>query len=124
MLLSYQNKDQIWHSVDISPADTSSVNIVPDYEVTFDNNSVNFKVVASRNKENRRNIHTEDKHSVNHCQVDNSIHLPSIPLPLTDSRLPKLFSNASGTKMWHPQNRKFKLPVDDLRMNIICAHAN
>ena len=28
MLLSCQNKDQKWHSVDISPADNSSVNIV------------------------------------------------------------------------------------------------
>ena len=76
MLLSNQNKDQLWHSVDIYLADTSSVNIVPDYEGTIDNNSVHFKVVASRNKDNSRDIHTDDKNSFNHCQVDNSIHFP------------------------------------------------
>ena len=27
MLIFYQNRDQNWHSVDISPADTSSINI-------------------------------------------------------------------------------------------------
>ena len=124
MLLSYRNKDQKWHRVDIFPDDTSSVNIVPDYEGTLDNNSVHFKYVASRNKYNGRDIHTKEKNSINHCQVDNSIHFPSIPLPLPDSRLPKLFSNASGLKMWHLQDRKFKLPVAYLRMNILCAHTN
>ena len=99
MLLSYQNKDQKWHSVDISPADTSSVNIVPDYEVTFDNNSVNFKVVASRNKDNGRDIHTEDENSVNHCQVDNIIHFPSIPLLLTYSSLQLVLLIMMETKL-------------------------
>ena len=37
MLLSYQNKDQKWHSVDIYPADTSSFNIVLPHSASTEN---------------------------------------------------------------------------------------
>jgi secreted Zn-dependent insulinase-like peptidase len=51
-------------------------------------------------------------------------HFPTIPPAAPESHLPCLVSQASGLKLYHLQDRKFKRPIAELRLRIVSAGCN
>ena len=51
-------------------------------------------------------------------------HFPAIPPAAPESHLPRLISNTQGIRLYHLQDRKFKRPIAEFRMRIVCAGGN
>ena len=66
---------------------------------------------------------TEEKET--HEQDPAHAHFPAIPPAAPESHLPRLISdNKKGVRLYHLQDRKFKRPIAELRMRIVCAGGN
>ena len=52
------------------------------------------------------------------------MHFPTIPPAAPESHLPCLVSQASGLKLYHLQDRKFKRPIAELRLRIVSDGCN
>jgi len=121
VLLSYEDEDEKWHKVDIGLPDFKQVTILPRYEGTFDNKSIKFKVIAVPKDGEGAVLKFGDNSD---WDVEDGIHFPPIPPAAPNSRLPQLVCDTQLIKLWHLQDRKFKRPIADLRLNIICADGN
>jgi len=57
-------------------------------------------------------------------RVEDRTHFPAIPSAAPESHLPCLVSDTNGVKLYHLQDRKFKRPIAELRLRIVCAGGN
>ena len=122
LLLSYEDEDEKWHSLDFSedlPAiEAEGGTIEPGYEGTMDEGSVKFRVLAVPREGEGVVLRYGD---VDHDDdVEVGIAFPPIPPPAPATRLPQLVYNNNSLKVWHVQDRKFKRPLADLRIKIEC----
>lgn len=115
ILLSTQGEDDRWHILDnsITPCDTTT----PNFEGTVDQKEIKFKVLLHPEKEQRDT-------NYNKSNVVNTCHVPSIPPSAPKSFLPDLILDSQVFKLWYLQDRKFKRPIAELRLNIICTDIN
>jgi nardilysin len=95
--------------------------LAPDFEGSFDNKTIKFRIVA---------LAVEGKGAVqkfgdeSDFDVEDGIGFPPIPPILSASRLPQLTCNNKLLKLWHLQDRVFKRPIAELRLCLYCAEAN
>uniref|UniRef100_A0A7S3Q5Z2 Insulysin n=1 Tax=Chaetoceros debilis TaxID=122233 RepID=A0A7S3Q5Z2_9STRA len=122
ILLGMEDGEEVWHKVDMKLAEYHKVKqLALNYEGTLDGKKVKFKVISIP-KDGEGAVMKYGDESDWH--IEDGVHFPHIPPPLPESRLPKLLCNTQLLKLWHLQDRKFKRPIGELRLRIICANAN
>lgn len=87
----------------------------------MDNKKIKYRVVALAQDGEGPVLKFGDD-SDHHVEL--GTHFPPIPPPSPESRLPQLISNSQVLKFWHLQDRKFKRPIAEMRMRLVCAAAN
>jgi len=118
VLLSFEDEDEKWHRID---DDHSLDAIKPGFKGTFDSKDVKYKVIGvPREGEGAVMMYGDESD----YHVEDGIHFPAIPPPSPEAQLPRLVSSTKGVKVYHLQDRKFKRPIAELRMQIACAGAN
>jgi nardilysin len=121
MLLGMEHGEEVWHLLDISFNDFQNMRVMPDFEGTFDNKTVKFRVISvPKNGEGAVMKYGDESD----WHVEDRIHFPHIPPPLPESRLPSMVLSTNLLKLWHLQDRKFKRPIGEFRIRIACANAN
>lgn len=121
ILLSYEDEDEKWHVVDQEFSKLKKEALAPGYEGTLDSRSIKYRVVALATDGKGPQMKYGDD-SDDH--VGDGAQFPPIPPALSESRLPQLISNTQVLKFWHLQDRTFKRPIAELRLNMVCAAAN
>ena len=121
LLLSYEDEDTKWHKLDHQVSELTPSKLVPGFEGWLDNKKIKFRLVALAKDGEGAVMKYGDETDY---EVDEGTSFPAIPPSLPESRLPKLVHNANGVKMWHLQDRKFKRPIAELRLRLICSGAN
>ena len=119
VLLIFEDGDEKWHKLDIDFH--ASQLIAPDFQGTFDNKSIKFRVTAIPKDGEGAILKYGDESDLN---VEDGLHFPHVPPPLPMSRLPKVVHDTHLLKLWHLQDRKFKRPIAELRLQILCSGAN
>ena len=84
LLLKYDDGQERWHKVDFKKDSIDTSVISRNFESTFDDKTLYFKII-SLPKDSQTNI----VESMDHSHHDK--HFPTIPPPLSESRLPQLF---------------------------------
>lgn len=87
VLMLYEDHDEKWHKVDFGPDDENVSPIHSDFESTFDNKSVKFKVISVPKDGEGHVMKFGDDSDLD---VEAGEHFPPIPPPLPESRLPRL----------------------------------
>ncbi len=90
VLLSYEDEDEKWHTVDQQPSHLSASTLNPGFEGTLDGKAIKYRIVALA-KDGKGAVLKYGDQSDHH--VEDGIHFPPIPPALSDSRLPQLISN-------------------------------
>lgn len=121
MLLSYEDEDEKWHMIDHEISDLSLTDLVPGFEGSFDKKSIKFRLVALAKDGARAVLKYGDDSDF---EVQDGSLFPAIPPTLSESRLPKLVCDRPELKLWHLQDRKFKRPIAELRLRLVCEGAN
>jgi len=121
MLLGMEDGEENWHSLDLSVDEFKNVQNLKDFEGTFDEKKIKYKVIAVAKEGEGATMKYGDESD---WHVEDGLHFPHIPPPLPESRLPCLLVNTQILKLWFLQDRKFKRPIGELRIKIACANAN
>ncbi|KAL7498190.1 hypothetical protein ACHAWT_006084 [Skeletonema menzelii] len=122
LLLHFEDEHEQWYTLDSNIVDTDENAIEAGFESFFDNGKVKFKVTAvPREGEGFVFSYGDADHE---CDVDDGVAFPPIPPPSPASRLPQLVYNNNSLKVWHMQDRRFKRPQSDLRLNFVCDGMN
>lgn len=90
ILLSYEDEDEKWHTVDQELSQFSPSALSPRFEGTLDGKEIKYRIVALA-KEGQGAVLKFGDESDHH--VEDGIHFPPIPPALSESRLPQLISN-------------------------------
>ena len=92
VLLSYEDEDEKWHTVDSASSDLAKSLLDPDFEGTFDKNSIKYRVLAfaMEGEGAVRKFGDESDY-----EVEDGTSFPAVPPALPASRLPKLISNTN-----------------------------
>ena len=121
ILVSYEDEEEKWHKIDLPVCDLSPSLLLPGFESSLDNKSIKFRLVAlAKVGEGAILKYGDDSDH----QVDEGSSFPAIPPAAPESRLPRLVHNTQLLKLWHLQDRKFKRPIAELRVRLICQGAN
>ncbi|KAI2493159.1 metalloendopeptidase [Fragilaria crotonensis] len=121
VLLSYEDEDEKWHVIDHEITTLTVTSLVPGFEGTLDKKSIKFRLVSLAKDGARAVLKYGDDSDF---EVQDGSLFPAIPPALSESRLPKLIYNRPELKLWHLQDRKFKRPIAELRLRLICGGAN
>jgi len=119
VLMSYEDENEQWHLVDDDFADSPHETIKLNFEGTFDNKSIKFRVVETGGKHAVRRFGDESDYD-----VDDGTKFPPIPPAYPPHRLPTEICNSNKLKMWWLQDRHYHRPIAELRLQIICRDAN
>ena len=119
VLLVFEDGEEKWHQLDIEFHESQL--IAPDFQGTFDKKNIKFRVTAIPKDGEGAILKYGDESDLN---VEDGLHFPHVPPPLPTSRLPKLVHDTQLLKVWHLQDRKFKRPIAELRLQITCSSAN
>jgi hypothetical protein len=120
MLLSYEDEDEKWHLIDQKESELTTSSLVPGFEGTLDKKVIKFRLVALAKDGAGAVLKYGDESDI---EVDEGSSFPAIPPASSESRLPKLICNRQELKLWHLQDRKFKRPIAELRLRLICVGA-
>jgi hypothetical protein len=90
ILLSYEDEDEKWHTVDQVLSELSPLALTPRFEGTLDSKEIKYRIVALA-KDGEGAVLKFGDESDNH--VEDGVHFPPIPPALSQSRLPQLISN-------------------------------
>lgn len=121
ILLSYEDEDEKWHEVDQPLSQLTTSALSRGFEGTFDSKQIKYRVVALAQDGEGAVLKFGDDSD---HRVELGSHFPPIPPPSPQSRLPRMVSNNQVLKFWHLQDRKFKRPIAEMRMRLVCAAAN
>lgn len=121
ILLSYEDEDEKWHVIDHEIATLTVSSLVPGFEGTLDKKTIKFRLVSLAKDGARAVLKYGDDSDF---EVQDGSLFPAIPPALSESRLPKLIYDRQELKLWHLQDRKFKRPIAELRLRLICGDAN
>ncbi|KAL7436906.1 hypothetical protein ACHAXM_005357 [Skeletonema potamos] len=122
LLLHFEDEHEQWYTIDSNIVDTEADAIDAGFESTFDNGSVKFKVTAvPREGEGVVFSYGDADHAYD---VEDGVAFPPIPPASPASRLPQLVYDKNSLKLWHMQDRRFKRPLSDLRLNFVCDGMN
>eukprot|EP00985_Skeletonema_marinoi_P001098 scaffold448_cov107-Skeletonema_marinoi.AAC.2 len=122
LLLHFEDEHEQWYTVDSNIVDTDADAIDAGFESSFDNGKVKFKVTAvPREGEGIVFSYGDADHDYD---VEDGVAFPPIPPASPESRLPQLVYSKNSLKLWHMQDRRFKRPLADLRLNFVCDGMN
>lgn len=121
ILVSYEDEEEKWHRIDLPARELTPSVLLPGFESTLDNKKIKFRLVAlAKDGEGAILKYGDDTD----FEVDEGASFPAIPPASPVSRLPQLVCNTPTLKLWHLQDRKFKRPIAELRVRLICEGAN
>lgn len=123
LLLHFEDEHEEWYTLDSNTVGTEGNNPIEiGFESTFDKGNVKFKVTAvPREGEGMVFSYGDADHEMD---VEEGTVFPPIPPASPASRLPQLVYDKNSLKMWHLQDRRFKRPLGDLRLNFVCDGMN
>ena len=122
VLLSYEDEDEKWHFVDSEPSSLTTTKLLePSFEGSFDKKSIKYRIVALAREGDRAIRKFGDESDF---EAEEGKRFPAIPPATPPSRLPKLVHNTNYLKLYHLQDRTFKRPIAELRLQVHCARAN
>lgn len=90
ILLSDENEDEKWHTVDQPLSQLTASTLSPGFEGTLDNKQIKYRVVALAQDGEGAVLKFGDN-SDHHVEL--GTHFPPIPPPSPGSRLPQLITN-------------------------------
>jgi secreted Zn-dependent insulinase-like peptidase len=122
ILCAYEDEDEKWHNLDISSLDfPHTIHASDDFEGTLDGKNIKYRIVSLAVEGSKATLKFGDESDFH---ADCGSAFPAIPPATPPSRLPKLAYDTAELKMWHLQDRTFKRPIADLRLQLNCAEAN
>jgi secreted Zn-dependent insulinase-like peptidase len=122
ILCVYEDHDKKWHKVDDPSSELTHTRLTAlDFEGTLDGKKIKYKIVSLPMEGEKAVLRYGDDSDFD---VEDGKAFPPIPPASPPSRLPKLVSNTNELKLWHLQDRVFKRPIADLRLQLNCADAN
>ena len=122
ILCAYEDEDEKWHKID-APNSELTQNLLqsPNFEGSLDNKRIKYRIVSLALEGERASFKFGDGSD---WDVEDGKSFPPIPPAASPSHLPKLLVNTNELKLWHVQDRVFKRPIAELRLQLNCAEAN
>ena len=122
LLLHFEDEHEQWYTIDSNIVDTDADAIEAGFESSFDKGNVKFRVTAvPREGEGVVFSYGDADHEYD---VEDGVAFPPVPPASPASRLPQLVYHQNSLKLWHMQDRRFKRPLADLRLNFVCDGMN
>ena len=120
ILCSYEDDDEKWHVLD------HDINVFNDellcrydtFEGTMDKKAIKFRIVAIALYPGMKGAGIRKYGDETDNDVDDGTQFPPIPSP--SKHLPVQISNSNVLKMWWLQDRKFKRPITEFRIQVTC----
>lgn len=121
VLLSYEDEEEKWHSLDTAFDEFSSSESIGrgTFEGSLDSRTIKYRIVALSFPGKGAIRMFGDGSDLN---VQEGFGFPAIPPP--SEHLPVEVSNSNTLKMWWLQDRNFRRPISDLRLQFNCVNAN
>lgn len=122
ILCSYEDEDEKWHKVDVPGSELTQHQLQsPEFEGSLDQKKIKYRIVSLALEGERASFKFGDESD---WDVEDGKTFPAIPPVTAPSRLPKLVSNTNELKFWHVQDRVFKRPIAELRLQLNCGEAS
>ena len=122
ILCAYEDEDEKWHQLNVPKSAFQQDKILsPDFEGSLDKKQIKYRIVSLAMEGKRGCLKFGDETDFD---VEDGKSFPAIPPMSPPSRLPKLVVNTNELKLWHVQDRVFKRPIAELRLQLVCAEAN
>jgi secreted Zn-dependent insulinase-like peptidase len=122
ILCAYEDEDEKWHTLDIPNSDfPRTLHGSNDFEGTLDDKHIKYRIVSLAVEGSKPVLKFGDESDFH---VDTGAAFPAVPPATPPSRLPRLTYDTAELKMWHMQDRTYKRPIADLRLQLYCAEAN
>ena len=122
ILCAYEDENEKWHQLDVSTSELQHDKLTsPDFEGSLDNKKFKYRIVSLALEGEKASLKFGDESDFD---VEDGKSFPAIPPMSPASRLPKLVVNTNELKLWHVQDRVFKRPIAELRLQLNCADAN
>ena len=119
ILCAYEDEDEKWHKLDVPSSDLTQQKLQsPEFEGSLDNKRIKYRIVSLALEGERASFKFGDESD---SDVEDGKTFPAIPPVMSPSRLPKLVVNTNELKLWHVQDRVFKRPIAELRLQLNCA---
>ena len=118
--LSFEDEDEKWHVLDHEISEFSEEILCRSdaFEGTMDSRKIKFRIVALSLHPGAKGAGVRKFGDETDLDVEDGTSFPPIPPP--SSRLPIQISNTNSLKMWWLQDRKFKRPIAEFRLQVIC----
>ncbi|VEU33574.1 unnamed protein product [Pseudo-nitzschia multistriata] len=122
ILCAYEDEDEKWHRLDVPSSELKHGRLTsPDFEGSLDGKKIKYRIVSMALEGERASLKFGDESD---WDVEDGKAFPAIPPKAPPDRLPKLVANTNELKLWHVQDRVFKRPIAELRLQLNCAEAN
>eukprot|EP00536_Pseudo-nitzschia_multiseries_P016315 jgi/Psemu1/220960/e_gw1.1075.16.1 len=122
ILCAYEDEDEKWHRMDVPTSDLKHDQLTaPDFEGSLDSKKIKYRIVSLALEGERASLKFGDESD---WDVEDGKTFPAIPPKASPERLPKLVANTNELKLWHVQDRVFKRPIAELRLQLNCAEAH
>lgn len=119
---AFEDEDEKWHTLDVPSSELQLSRLTsPGFEGTLDGKTIKFRIVSLALEGSKAVRKFGDESDF---EVDCGKVFPAVPPATPPSRLPKLVYNTNELKLWHLQDRTFKRPIADLRLQLNCVEAN
>jgi secreted Zn-dependent insulinase-like peptidase len=124
VLLSFEDEDEKWHVLDHALDELAKEGVMQhdSFEGTMDMKKVRYRVVALSLVPGVKGAGMRMFGDESDLDVQEGIAFP--PIPPASARKPIEISTSNLLKMWWLQDRVFKRPIAELRVQLICAKAN
>jgi len=122
ILCAYEDEDEKWHRMDVPTSELKHDRLTaPDFEGSLDSKKIKYRIVSLALEGERASLKFGDESD---WDVEDGKTFPAIPPKASPERLPKLVVNTNELKLWHVQDRVFKRPIAELRLQLNCAEAH
>jgi len=122
ILCAYEDEDEKWHRMDVPNSELKHDQLTsPDFEGSLDSKKIKYRIVSLALEGQKASLKFGDESD---WDVEDGKTFPAIPPKASPDRLPKLVVNTNELKLWHVQDRVFKRPIAELRLQLNCAEAN
>jgi len=124
VLLSFEDEEEKWHTLDQPETHFTleSLTRTDSFEGSMDGKKIKFRIVSLA-RPGAKGAAVRMFGDESDLDVQDGTSFPPIPPP-NSNNLPRQVANSNALKLWWLQDRDFKRPIAELRLQIICARAN